>query len=56
MKPPDLLARRLKALGPAYRLFYDEPAHLVPGEGIWLRDASGKQYLDCYNNVASVGH
>jgi 4-aminobutyrate aminotransferase-like enzyme len=52
----DLLERRKSALGPAYRLFYDKPAHLVRGEGIWLWDAAGKQYLDCYNNVASVGH
>jgi 4-aminobutyrate aminotransferase-like enzyme len=52
----NLLERRRKSLGPAYRLFYDEPAHLVRGEGIWLWDASGKRYLDCYNNVASVGH
>jgi 4-aminobutyrate aminotransferase-like enzyme len=52
----NLLQRRQRALGPAYHLFYDEPAHLVRGEGIWLWDESGKQYLDCYNNVASVGH
>ena len=52
----NLLERRRQALGPAYKLFYDEPAHLVRGEGIWLWDASGKKYLDCYNNVASVGH
>jgi 4-aminobutyrate aminotransferase-like enzyme len=28
----------------------------VRGEGVWLFDADGKRYLDCYNNVASVGH
>jgi 4-aminobutyrate aminotransferase-like enzyme len=52
----DLLERRKKALGPSYHLFYDEPAHIVRGEGIWLWDAKGRKYLDCYNNVASVGH
>lgn len=52
----DLNERRQRALGPAYHLFYDEPVHLVRGEGVWLWDASGRQYLDCYNNVASVGH
>ena len=52
----DLLQRRERALGPAYRLFYDQPVHLVRGEGAWLFDAAGKRYLDCYNNVASVGH
>ena len=26
------------------------------GQGVWLWDAKGRKYLDCYNNVASVGH
>lgn len=51
----DLLARR-KVLGPAYRLFYDEPVNLVRGQGVWLFDSSGKKYLDAYNNVPVVGH
>ena len=57
--PPDqaaLVARRQAALGPAYRLFYERPLHLVRGEGVWLHDADGKAYLDTYNNVASCGH
>ncbi len=52
----NLLERRLRALGPAYRLFYDNPVHLVRGEGVFLWDADGRRYIDCYNNVASVGH
>jgi 4-aminobutyrate aminotransferase-like enzyme/Ser/Thr protein kinase RdoA (MazF antagonist) len=51
-----LQERRRRALGPSYRLFYDRPVHLVRGEGSWLWDADGRRYLDCYNNVASVGH
>lgn len=51
-----LIERRKRVLGPAYHLFYEEPVHLVRGEGAWLFDAAGKRYLDCYNNVASVGH
>lgn len=51
-----LIERRSKVLGPAYRLFYEEPLHLVRGEGVWLYDNKGKAYLDAYNNVASVGH
>ena len=43
-------------MGPAYRLFYDEPVHLERGEGVYLFDRDGRRYLDCYNNVASVGH
>lgn len=52
----ELVERRKKALGPSYRLFYEKPVHLVRGQGIWLWDAAGREYLDCYNNVASVGH
>jgi 4-aminobutyrate aminotransferase-like enzyme len=52
----ELLQRRHRRMGPAYRLFYDEPVHLVRGEGVWLWDAGGRRYLDMYNNVAHVGH
>lgn len=52
----DLIARRARALGPAYRLFYRKPLHLVRGEGVWLYDKAGRRYLDAYNNVASLGH
>lgn len=51
-----LLARRAKALGPVYRLFYDKPLHFVRGRGIWLYDKEGRAYLDCYNNVPHIGH
>ena len=51
-----LIARRERVLGPAYRLFYANPVHLVRGEGVWLYDPDGNAYLDVYNNVACVGH
>jgi 4-aminobutyrate aminotransferase-like enzyme len=51
-----LIQRRQKLLGPAYRLFYERPLHIVRGEGVWLYDPDGNAYLDVYNNVASVGH
>lgn len=51
-----LIARRDSALGPAYRLFYQRPIQIIRGEGMWLYDETGRQYLDAYNNVASVGH
>jgi len=51
-----LLARRERLLGPGNPLFYDDPVHLVRGEGVWLHDADGTRYLDCYNNVPCVGH
>lgn len=58
LSPEDeaLARRRARALGPAYRLFYETPVHLVRGEGVHLYDPDGNAYLDCYNNVASVGH
>lgn len=52
----DIIRRRQRLLGPAYRLFYEQPLHIVKGEGVWLYDPDGKRYLDVYNNVASVGH
>ena len=51
-----MLDRRRKLLGPAYRLFYREPVHIVQGEGVWLYDHAGDRYLDMYNNVPHVGH
>ena len=52
----SMLERRKALLGPGNPLFYEEPLHLVRGEGAWLYDDSGRRYLDCYNNVPSVGH
>lgn len=52
----EIIARRQRLLGPAYRLLYDAPLHPVRGEGVWLVEADGTRLLDCYNNVPSVGH
>ncbi|MCR8724708.1 aspartate aminotransferase family protein [Frigidibacter sp. ROC022] len=52
----DLLARRRRLLGPNVPTFYDQPVEIVRGEGVWLWDAEGTRYLDCYNNVPHVGH
>ncbi len=51
----DMIKRRQKYLGGSI-LFYHQPVNLVRGEGVWLYDDEGNRYLDCYNNVASVGH
>jgi 4-aminobutyrate aminotransferase-like enzyme len=51
-----LIEARERLLGPANRLFYDRPVHLVRGQGSHLFDADGACFLDAYNNVASVGH
>jgi 4-aminobutyrate aminotransferase-like enzyme len=51
-----LIVTRERVLGPANRLFYDRPVHLVRGQGSHVFDADGVRYLDAYNNVVSVGH
>ncbi len=51
-----LIERRARLLGPNVSTFYDDPVHIVRGEGVWLWDAAGRKYLDCYNNVPHVGH
>lgn len=52
----QLVADRTRFLGPNVSTFYDDPIHIVKGEGVWLWDANGRKYLDCYNNVPHVGH
>ena len=51
-----LVQRRQRLMGNAYRLFYDQPVHIVSGKGVWLYDSYGRKYLDVYNNVPHVGH
>ena len=52
----NLMARREAVLGPNVSTFFENPVHLVKGEGVWVWDADGRKYLDCYNNVPHVGH
>src|SRR5580692_10248830 len=52
----ELIGRRDRVLGRAYRLFYDQPVSFVRGSGVHLYDAEGNAYLDAYNNVPCVGH
>lgn len=52
---PSLLQYRESVLGKTYT-FYNEPLELVRGRGSKVYDASGNEYLDCYNNVANLGH
>ena len=56
--PPnsEVLSRRQRVLAPTYRLFYEQPVHIVRAEGVWMYDADGRRYLDAYNNVPVVGH
>ena len=51
-----LMKRRFNVLGRNAPLFYDQPVHLVRGEGVWVEDVDGRRYLDAYNNVPHVRH
>lgn len=48
--------RRDRYLGKGAPLFYEQPVHLVRGDGVWLYGADGRRYMDLYNNVPCVGH
>ncbi|XP_038940911.1 5-phosphohydroxy-L-lysine phospho-lyase isoform X2 [Rattus norvegicus] len=49
------LRRRL--LSSSCRLFFPEnPVKIIRGQGQYLYDEQGREYLDCINNVAHVGH
>ena len=52
----SLIERRRQLLGPELELSYENPIHVVRGEGVWLIDDDGRSLLDAYNNVPSVGH
>jgi 4-aminobutyrate aminotransferase-like enzyme len=52
----SIIRRRARLLGPAYKLFYQNPVRFVRAEGVYMYDAEGNAYLDAYNNVPAVGH
>lgn len=56
MNDTELTEKRRALLGPNVSTFYRRPVHIVRGEDVWLWDADGRRYLDCYNNVPHVGH
>ena len=56
MRSRDFIDRRDRLLGPAYRLFYENPVEFSHASGVFMYDSDGNEYLDAYNNVVSVGH
>ncbi|XP_055971667.1 5-phosphohydroxy-L-lysine phospho-lyase [Sorex fumeus] len=53
----ETLALRRQLLSASCRLFFPEdPIKMVRGQGQYMYDDQGAQYLDCINNVAHVGH
>ena len=59
-RPPrdrtGIAARRRTNLSRAMSISYDEPLHIVRGEGAYLYDDQGRAWLDLVNNVCHVGH
>ena len=56
MTTEEILALRRRYLGGSLSLSYREPLEIVRGEGQFLYDVEGLDYLDCVNNVCHVGH
>lgn len=52
----ELLTRRREKLIRNLSISYQTPMKIVRGEGVHLYDDRGRAYLDCYNNVAHLGH
>lgn len=52
----QIMEARKSNLGRGMSLQYQNPLHIVRGEGVYLIDADGRPYLDMVNNVAHVGH
>ncbi|WP_119301315.1 aminotransferase class III-fold pyridoxal phosphate-dependent enzyme [Dongia deserti] len=56
-KPKEVLLKARKSkLIRNLSISYRRPLKIVRGEGVWLIDETGRAYLDCYNNVAQLGH
>jgi 4-aminobutyrate aminotransferase-like enzyme len=51
-----LLSVRKSKLIRNLSISYRKPLKIVRGDGVWLIDETGRAYLDCYNNVAQLGH
>ncbi len=52
----ELLLRRRQVFAPNCSIAYDDPLVIVRGDGQYLYDDRGRQFLDCVNNVCHVGH
>ncbi|NXC42085.1 AT2L2 lyase, partial [Penelope pileata] len=53
----ETLALRRQLIGSSCKLFFaNDPVKIVKAKGQYMYDENGRQYLDCINNVAHVGH
>ena len=51
-----LIEKRQQLLGPSLSLSYQNKLNIVRGAGAYLYDHTGRQYIDCVNNICHVGH
>lgn len=56
--PGEMAARQGELLFPWVKPYYAEPLVLASGEGSWVRDAAGREYLDLFSGIltTSLGH
>jgi 4-aminobutyrate aminotransferase/4-aminobutyrate aminotransferase/(S)-3-amino-2-methylpropionate transaminase len=56
--PKTIIEKKKKYLIPCVYHFYKNPPHIVRGEGMYLYDSQGKQYMDFYSGVSvnALGH
>ncbi len=55
-EPERIRLRRRERLSGTLSLSYENPLHIVRGQGTYLYDSTGRRYLDLVNNVCHVGH
>lgn len=56
--PKTIIDKKKKYLIPCVYHFYKNPPHIVWGEGMYLYDSQGRQYMDFYSGVSvnALGH
>lgn len=52
----SLIEKRQQLLGPSLSISYRNKLNIVRGSGAYLYDHTGRQFLDCVNNICHVGH
>uniref|UniRef100_A0A8C8A227 5-phosphohydroxy-L-lysine phospho-lyase n=1 Tax=Otus sunia TaxID=257818 RepID=A0A8C8A227_9STRI len=53
----ETLELRRQLIGSSCKLFFsNDPVKIIKAKGQYMYDENGRQYLDCINNVAHVGH
>jgi 4-aminobutyrate aminotransferase-like enzyme len=58
LEPQAIIEKKKKYLIPCVYHFYKNPPHIVRGQGMYVYDSHGKQYLDFHSGVSvnALGH